>query len=121
MHYARRKHQKPGRAVPKMVIRRGDTVLVIAGKDRGKRGQVIRSYPRQGRVLVQAVNLMKRHTRPSQRSQRGGVVEREAPLSVSNVMLICARCDRPTRIEHMRLEDGTKARRCKKCRELIDR
>ena len=121
MHYARRKHEQPGRAVPKMGIRSGDTVIVISGKDRGKKGRVIRAYPRRGAVLVQSINFIKRHTRPSQRNQRGGVVEHEAPLSVANVMLVCSRCNKPTRIEHARLEDGSKTRRCKKCREVIGR
>jgi len=121
MHYARRRHEASGRVVPKMGIRNGDTVLVLGGKDRGKKGRVIRAFPKKGTVLVQSVNFMKRHTRPSQRNQRGGVVEREAPMPVSNVMLVCDRCNRATRIEHVRLEDGTKVRRCKKCREVIGR
>ncbi len=120
MHYARRKHEQPGRAVPTMGIRSGDTVIVISGKDRGKKGRVIRAYPRKGAVLVQSINFIKRHTRPSQRNQRGGVVEHEAPLPVANVMLVCSRCNKPTRIEHTRLEDGSKTRRCKKCREVIE-
>jgi len=110
-----------GQRVPTMGIRHGDTVLVLGGKDRGKRGRVIRAYPKRGTVLVQSVNFIKCHTRPSQRNQRGGVVEREAPMPVSNVMLICDRCNRATRIEHTFLEDGVKVRRCKKCHEVIGR
>ena len=121
MHYARRRHEQSVRTVPRMVIRSGDTVVVVSGKDRGKKGRVIRAYPKKGTVLVQSVNFIKKHTRPSQRNQRGGVVEYEAPLAVANVMLVCDRCNRPTRIEHTRLEDGTKTRRCKKCREVIGR
>jgi len=113
--------RRSGRSVPTMSIRHGDTVRVLGGKDRGKTGRVIRAYPKRGMVLVQSVNFIKRHTRPSQRNQRGGVVEREAPMPVSNVMLICDRCNRATRIEHTFLEDGTKVRRCKKCGEVIGR
>jgi large subunit ribosomal protein L24 len=121
MMYSRRKHEQDGKAVPKMNIRSGDTVLVRSGKDRGKSGKVLRIYPKAGTVLVQSVNFMKKHTRPSQRNQQGGVVEREAPVAVSNVMLVCDKCSRATRIEHTFLEDGTKVRRCKKCSEVIGR
>jgi len=121
MHYARRRHEQSVRTIPKMGIRGGDTVIVISGKDRGKKGRVIRAYPKKRTVLVQSANFIKKHTRPSQRNQRGGVVEYEAPLPVANVMLVCDRCNQPTRIEHVRLEDGTKTRRCKKCREVIGR
>ncbi|MCD6288424.1 MAG: 50S ribosomal protein L24 [Candidatus Hydrogenedentes bacterium] len=119
--YSRRKHEQDQKSAPKMNIRTGDIVLVRCGKDRGKTGKVLRVYRKKKMVLVQSVNFMKRHTRPSQRNQQGGVVEREAPLAVSNVMLVCDKCSRATRVDNVFLEDGSKARRCKKCNEVIGR
>jgi len=100
-------------------VRRDDLVMVIAGKDRGKTGKVLRVLPKRQRVVVEGVNLVKRHLRPSLRSQ-GGIVEREAPIHVSNVMLVCTKCGRPTRVGRRFLEDGRKVRVCKKCGEVIE-
>ncbi len=101
-------------------VRRDDEVVVIAGRDRGLRGKVIRVLPAEGRVLVAKVNMVKRHTRPSQ-AGRGGIIEREAPIAVSNVQFYCPRCKRGVRLGVKHLEDGRKVRMCRKCGEVVDR
>ncbi|MFN3477640.1 MAG: 50S ribosomal protein L24 [Candidatus Methylomirabilales bacterium] len=103
----------------RLAVRKNDLVGVIAGKDRGKRGRVLKVIPKLERVVVERVNLVKRHTRPSRLSQ-GGILEKEAPIHVSNVMLICSRCDRPVRTGKAILADGRKVRVCKQCGEVID-
>jgi len=105
----------------KMRIKRGDTVQVIAGKDRGKTGKVLRVYPNEQRVLVESVNFIMRHTRPTRTSVQGGVVQKEAPLHASNVVLVCSRCGQPARVSRRRLDDGRRVRVCKKCDEVIDK
>ena len=89
----------------KMKVKKGDTVIVVAGKDKGKRGEVLRSIPADWRVVVQGVNVVKRHTRPAA-GQPGGIVEKEAPIHVSNVMLVDPKTDKPTRIRRRRDADG---------------
>ncbi|MGC8753883.1 MAG: 50S ribosomal protein L24 [Thermosulfidibacteraceae bacterium] len=101
-------------------IKRDDFVLVIAGKDRGRRGKVIRVIPKESRVVVEGVNIVKKHQRPAP-TKPGGIVEMPAPIHVSNVMLVCPRCNRPTRVGFGFLEDGKKVRVCKKCGENIDK
>lgn len=103
-----------------MKIRKDDTVLVIAGKDKGKRGKVRRSLPKQSRVVVDGVNTVKRHTRPRGTARQAGIIEREAPIHISNVMLICNKCNQPTRIGFRILEGGGKTRVCRHCNEVID-
>ena len=100
-------------------IRKGDNVIVVTGRDKGKRGSVLKVMPREGRLIVQSVNLVKRHTKPSQ-TQTGGIVEKEAPIHVSNVALLDPASDRPTRAGFRRLEDGRKVRYAKASGELID-
>ncbi|MBI2861720.1 MAG: 50S ribosomal protein L24 [Chloroflexi bacterium] len=100
-------------------IRRDDTVLVLAGKDRGKQGKVRSVYPKDHRVLVTGVNIVKRHTRARPGVRQTGIVEKEAPIHISNLMLVCPKCDRPTRVAYQFLPDGNKSRACKKCGELI--
>ena len=102
-------------------IKKDDVVKVIAGKDRGKRGKVLRVFPHEGRVTVERINLMKRHTRPTQRMQQGGIIEREGKLHISNVMLMCTKCDRGVRVGHKLLEDGKKVRVCRRCGEVLDK
>ena len=101
-------------------IKRDDLVLVIAGKDKGRRGKVLRVYPKDNRVMVDKVNVVKRHQRPTQTHQ-GGIIEKEAPIHLSNVMLICPKCGEPTRVGYKFLQDGRKVRSCKKCGEIIDK
>jgi len=103
-----------------MKIRRNDTVLVITGKDRGKKGRVRQSLPGESRVVVEGVNMVKRHMSPRGTARQAGIIEREASLHVSNVMLLCTKCDRPTRIGIRFLGDGSKARICRHCGEMID-
>jgi large subunit ribosomal protein L24 len=93
-----------------MEIRKGDTVLVITGRYKGRRGRVLRVMPKENRLIVEGVNMMKRHTRPSQRNQQGGIVERERPIHASNVMPWCEAAGKPSKIVRKRLEDGTRVR-----------
>lgn len=103
-----------------MKIRKNDTVLVVAGKDKGKKGKVRFAYPKDERILVEGINLIKRHTRARGRVRQAGIIEREEPVHVSNVMLLCNRCNHPTRIGFCYLQDGRKARICRTCGEVID-
>jgi len=103
-----------------MKIRKNDTVLVIAGKDRGKKGRVRLVDPKHERVLVEGVNMIKRHMRARAEVRQAGIIEREAPIHVSDVMLLCSRCNQPTRVGFQILEDGRKARLCHSCGEIID-
>ena len=102
-------------------IRKNDTILVIAGKEKGKRGRVLFVIPARGRVIVEHVNMIKRHQRPTQKVRQGGIIEREGSLHVSNVMLVCGKCDKPTRTGKQVLADGRRVRVCKKCHETLDK
>ena len=103
-----------------MKIRKNDTVLVIAGKDRGKTGKVRFAYPKKEQVLVDGVNFIKRHMRATGQVRQAGIVEREAPIPVSDVMLLCNKCNHPTRVGFRFLEDGKRVRVCRSCGEVID-
>jgi large subunit ribosomal protein L24 len=103
-----------------MKIRKDDTVLVIAGKDKGKKGRVRFAYPKKEQVVVEGVNFIKRHIRARGQVRQAGIIEREAPVSMSNVMLLCSRCNHPSRIGFHFLEDGKKVRICRSCGEVID-
>jgi large subunit ribosomal protein L24 len=103
-----------------MKIRRNDEVMVIAGDDRGKKGKVRRYYPRENRLVVEGVNMVKRHMKPRANIRQAGIIEREAPISVSDVMLICTKCNKPTRVGFTILEGKNKVRVCKRCHEVID-
>jgi large subunit ribosomal protein L24 len=102
-------------------IRKNDTVLVIAGKERGKTGKVLHVLRERGRVVIERLNMVKRAKKGRGPQQPGGVIEKEAAIDLSNVMLMCERCNAPTRIGAHRLEDGTRVRRCRRCGEDIDR
>ncbi len=103
-------------------IRTGDTVVILAGKDKDKRGMVERTIPGEQRVVVRGVNILKRHTRAGVRgNMQGGVIDFNAPISYSNVQLVCNRCDKPTRIGKTLEADGSYAIRCKKCGEIYER
>lgn len=101
-----------------MHIRKGDEVLIIAGNDRGKRGRVLKVFPKKNRVIVEGINFIKRHTRPTQNNPQGGIVEKEAPIHVSNVKLI--HNGEPTRVGARYLDDGTKVRVAKSTGEVIE-
>ncbi|MBI2834281.1 MAG: 50S ribosomal protein L24 [Acidobacteria bacterium] len=103
-------------------VRRNDTVVVTAGKDRGKRGRVLKVLPEKNRVVIEGVNFIKRHTKPNPGRQiKGGIVEREASLHASNVQVICPECGAPTRLGHRILGDGRKVRTCAKCEGVVDK
>ena len=103
-------------------IRRNDNVVVVTGRDRGKRGRVLRVIPVKNRLVVEGVNFIKRHTRPNpSRNIKGGIVEREASLHASNVQLVCPECGAATRIGRQILEDGRKVRICRKCEGVVDK
>ena len=103
-----------------MKVRKDDTVLVIAGKDRGKSGKVRQSFPGQQRVIVEGVNTVKRHMRPRPNVRQAGIIEREAPIHGSNVMLVCPKCNRATRSGSRMMNDGARARVCRRCGEVLD-
>lgn len=102
-----------------MKIRREDNVLVIAGKDRGKKGKVRKSLPREGRVIIEGINMIKKHSRARGAARQAGIIEREAPIHISNVMIICDKCNKPARIGYRILEDGRKVRVCRNCKEVL--
>ncbi|MEW6531698.1 MAG: 50S ribosomal protein L24 [Thermodesulfobacteriota bacterium] len=102
-------------------IRKNDRVKVIAGKEQGKEGRVLKVYVEKGSALVERVNFVKRHTRPGGKgSQRGGIIEKEGPLKLSKLMLVCPKCSKPSRTGRRVLDDGTRVRYCKKCGDQID-
>jgi large subunit ribosomal protein L24 len=102
-------------------VRKGDTVVVVAGKERGKRGKVLRVIPEKSRVVVERVNLIKKHQRPTQKLRQGGIIEREGAIHLSNVMLVDPTSDTPTRIGMRALTDGKKVRVARKSGEIIDK
>ena len=101
-------------------IKKGDTVKVIAGKDKGKQGEVLRALPQRNRVVVEKVNIAKKAMRPTQQNPQGGISSIEMPLHVSNVMLVCPSCNQPTRVGYRFNDEGKKVRVCKKCGKDID-
>jgi large subunit ribosomal protein L24 len=103
-----------------MKIRKNDTVIIVAGKDRGKKGKVRRALPDEGRVIVEGLNMIKRHSRAGRAARQAGIIELEAPIHVSNVMLVCEKCGKPTRVSFRFLADGKKVRICNSCQEVID-
>jgi large subunit ribosomal protein L24 len=103
-----------------MNIRKNDTVMVISGKDKGKKGKVRFAYPRKETVIVEGVNFIKRHARARGQARQAGVIELEAPLHISKVMLLCDKCNRPARVGFRFLEGGKKVRFCHSCDEVID-
>ena len=107
-------------ATRKSKIRKGDTVVVIAGKERGKSGKVLSVDPGGGKIVVEKLNIMKRHTKPNQKVRQGGILEREAPIAVSNVMFLCPETGKPTRLGLKRLDDGRRARISKRSKEAVE-
>jgi len=101
-------------------IKKNDTVMVIAGKEKGKTGKVLRILPKKDRAVVEKVNFIKRHMRPGAHSRQGGIVEKENPINISNLMVVCGKCTDPTRVGRKVLEDGSRVRYCKKCDEIIE-
>lgn len=104
----------------KVHVKKGDTVYILSGKDKGKKGKVLRVIPKDNMVLVEGVNMVTKHVKPRNRYQQGGIVHQESPIYSSKVMLVCERCGSPTKIGKRILDNGDKARVCKKCNEVID-
>ena len=98
-----------------MSIRKDDTVIVLSGKDKGKKGKVLTVMPKDGKVIVEKVNVISRHQKPRKQGEEGGIIKREAPIYACKVMRVCPKCDNPTRPAHKTLADGKKVRVCKKC------
>ena len=99
----------------KMSIKKGDTVVVLSGKDKGKKGEVIGVLPKDGKVVVEKINMVSRHTKPRRQGETGGIIQKEAPLYACKVQRVCPKCDKATRPAHKVLADGKKVRVCKKC------
>lgn len=106
--------------MPGMNVKKGDRVKVLAGKDKGKEGEVIRALPKRDRVVVEKINVVKKAMRPTQQNPQGGITSMEAPIHVSNVALVCPNCKEATRVGHRINEEGKKVRVCKKCGKDID-
>ena len=100
-------------------IKKNDTVVCCAGRDKGKKGKVLIIFPERRRAIVEGINLIKRHTRKTSQDQQGGIVQKEAPVHISNLMLLCNKCSKAARVGYSPLKDGSKVRICKKCREVI--
>jgi large subunit ribosomal protein L24 len=110
------------RAPRGMHVRRNDNVLILAGKSKGRTGKVLRVIPAEGRAIVEGVNFIRKHTRANpQKNIKGGILEREAPVDVSNLMVVCGECGKPSRIGRRILEDGTKVRTCRRCNGVLDK
>jgi large subunit ribosomal protein L24 len=107
------------KAPNKMHVKKNDTVFVISGKDKGKKGKVIGSFPTEGRVLVEGVNMITRHVKPRKSGQQGGLIKQEGAIASSKVMLWCPKCERPVRIRHM-MTDESKVRICVRCSETLE-
>jgi len=101
-------------------VKKNDQVTVIAGKEKGKTGKVLKVFPKKESVLIEKINFVKRHTRPSSQHRQGGIIEKESPINLSKVMVICAKCNAPVKTGAKLLEDGKRVRFCKKCSEIID-
>ncbi len=102
-------------------IKKNDTVMVIAGKERGKTGKVLRVLPQENRAIVEHLNMVKRHMKPRGPQEPGGILEKEAAIHLSNIMPMCEKCNAPVRIGVRQLEDGSKSRSCRRCGELLDK
>jgi large subunit ribosomal protein L24 len=110
---------RPARQLQKFKVRKNDTVMVIAGRDRGKTGKVLRVMPVRGRLIVERLNMVKRHTKPHGAASPGGIVEKEAPVDISNVMVMCDRCNAPVRVGVKFNADGSRSRVCRRCGDTL--
>jgi large subunit ribosomal protein L24 len=102
-------------------LKKGDNILVICGEDKGKSGKIIDVFPKESRVIIEGINFLKKHMKPTQKSPQGGIVRQEGPINLSNVRLICNKCNKPTSVKHEKTKEGKKVRVCKKCGEIIDK
>ena len=103
----------------KMSIKKDDVVVVLSGKDKGKQGKVLEVQPKAGKVIVEKINVVSRHTKPRRQGETGGIIEREGALRACKVMRVCPKCDKPTRVAHKITENGTKLTVCKHCGETL--
>ena len=103
-----------------MNIKKGDTVQIISGDDKGKKGKVLQAMPSENRILVEGINVQTKHTKPRRAGEAGGIVKQAAPINVSKAMVVCKKCNAVTRVAHTTLSDGKKVRTCKKCNEALD-
>jgi large subunit ribosomal protein L24 len=101
-------------------IKKNDTVMLISGDEKGKSGRVLSILSSKDKVLIESLNMIKRHMKPSKKYSQGGIIEKEAPVHLSKVMLVCPKCSKPTRIGNTMLENGKKIRSCKKCGEVVE-
>ena len=100
-------------------LKRNDHVLALSGRDAGKKGKILKIFPKASRAIVEGLNMVSEHQRPTNSNPKGGIIRREGPIHLSNIQLLCPRCSKPTRIQHSLLADGSKKRTCKKCKEII--
>jgi len=107
--------------VNKVNFKKGDNVLVISGDDKGKSGKIVSIFPRKMKVIIEGVNFLKKHNKPTQKVPQGGVIKKEGALHISNIKLICNKCNKPTNIKRERTKEGKRVRVCKKCGEIIDK
>jgi len=107
--------------INKVNFKKGDNVLVISGDDKGKSGKIVSIFPRKMKVIIEGVNFLKKHNKPTQKVPQGGVIEKEGTLNISNIKLICNKCNKPTNIKRERTKEGKRVRVCKKCGEIIDK
>jgi len=105
----------------KIAFKKGDRVLIIIGEDKGKTGKIVRIFPKKMQVIVEGVNFIKKHSKPTQKAPQGGIVTQEGALHISNIRLICNKCNKPTAIRRERIKEGKRVRVCKKCGEIIDK
>ena len=104
----------------KVHVKTGDTVIVISGKSKGKKGKVMAVSPKEGKVIVERVNMVKKHVKPRKMGEPGGIIKAEGAMYASKVQIVCPRCGKPTRVGHKLYEDGTKGRSCRKCGESLE-
>ncbi|MGD0281354.1 MAG: 50S ribosomal protein L24 [Dissulfurispiraceae bacterium] len=101
-------------------IKKGDIALVMTGKNKGKKGRILSVSPAAAKITIEGINIIKRHTKPNKTYSQGGIIEKEGPIHISNVMFVCPKCSKPTRIGNTVLDGGKKLRTCKKCKEVLD-
>ena len=106
---------------PKLHVKKNDLVMVVSGKEKGKSGRILKVMPEKEKVIIEKINFIKRHARPHGKQRQGGILEKEAPVHTSNVMLLCEKCNKPVRIGHRVVEGSKKARYCRKCGEIFDK
>jgi large subunit ribosomal protein L24 len=108
-------------SILKFHIKKNDLVMVISGREKGKSGRVLKVLPEKERLIIEKINFIKKHSRPHGQQRRGGILEKEAPLHISNVALLCEKCNKPVRIGHRIVEGNKKTRYCRKCGEIFDK